>query len=40
MPNFSGKAPESFGFEEIVYSKHDWVATVTINRPESYNAYS
>ena len=40
MSNFSGKDPESFGFEEIVYSKHDWVATVTINRPESYNAYT
>ena len=40
MSNFSGKDPESFGFEEIVYSKRDWVATVTINRPESYNAYT
>jgi len=40
MPNFSGREPESFDFEEIVYSKRDWVATVTINRPESYNAYT
>lgn len=40
MSNFSGRDPESFGFEEIVYSKRDWVATITINRPESYNAYT
>jgi enoyl-CoA hydratase/carnithine racemase len=40
MPHFNGKNPESFGFQEILYSKQDWVATVTFNRPESYNAYS
>ncbi|TES91412.1 MAG: hypothetical protein E3J88_02550 [Anaerolineales bacterium] len=27
-------------FEEIIYEKKDWVATVTINRPHNYNAYS
>jgi enoyl-CoA hydratase/carnithine racemase len=27
-------------FEEINYEKKDWVATVTINRPHNYNAYS
>jgi len=36
----SGRPPESFGFEEIVYEKSDWVARVTINRPHVYNAYT
>ncbi|OGI03960.1 MAG: hypothetical protein A2Y25_01000 [Candidatus Melainabacteria bacterium GWF2_37_15] len=27
-------------FSEIIYSKADWVATITINRPDVYNAYS
>ncbi|MBI4063232.1 MAG: enoyl-CoA hydratase/isomerase family protein [Elusimicrobia bacterium] len=27
-------------FNEIIYQKKDWVATVTINRPGAYNAYS
>ncbi len=40
MTNFPAKDPESFGFEEIIYTKRDWVATVTINRPDKYNAYS
>lgn len=31
---------ESFGFEEILYEKRDWVAHVTLNRPHAYNAYS
>ena len=31
---------ESFGFEEIIYEKKDWVARVTINRPHAYNAYT
>ena len=26
--------------KEIIYTKADWVATVTINRPHNYNAYS
>ncbi|HKZ59064.1 MAG TPA: enoyl-CoA hydratase-related protein [Candidatus Thermoplasmatota archaeon] len=29
----------SFGFEDILYSKADWVATVTFNRPRVYNSY-
>lgn len=37
---FPPRSPESFGFEEILYEKKDWVARVTINRPEVYNAYS
>jgi enoyl-CoA hydratase/carnithine racemase len=27
-------------FQEILYDKKDWVATITINRPFNYNAYS
>ena len=27
-------------FQEILYEKKDWVATVTINRPHVYNAYT
>jgi len=34
-----GRDPESFGFEDIIYEKSDWVARVTINRPEVYNSY-
>ncbi len=40
MTNFRGKAPGSFDFTEILYDKRDWVATVTINRPDKYNAYT
>lgn len=27
-------------FQEILYDKRDWVATITINRPQAYNSYS
>jgi enoyl-CoA hydratase/carnithine racemase len=27
-------------FQEILYEKRDWVARITINRPQAYNAYS
>lgn len=37
---FRGQAPEGFAFQEILYEKSNWVARVTINRPEVYNAYS
>ncbi len=40
MTNFPGRDPESFGFNEIIYTKRDWVATVTMNRPDKYNSYS
>lgn len=41
MPGvFVGKHPKDFDFKEIIYTKKDGVATVTINRPQVYNAYS
>jgi len=30
----------SIEFTEILYDKSDWVARVTLNRPQAYNAYS
>lgn len=35
-----GRPAESFGFQDILYEKQDWVARVTINRPHVYNCYS
>ncbi|MEI8388317.1 MAG: enoyl-CoA hydratase/isomerase family protein [bacterium] len=40
MKQFTPKIPEEFNFSEILYKKSDWVGTITINRPEVYNAYS
>jgi enoyl-CoA hydratase/carnithine racemase len=40
MAVFTGKPVEEFKFEEIIYEKKDWVATITINRPHVYNCYS
>lgn len=40
MKQFDPKNPEEFNFSEIIYKKSDMVATITINRPEVYNAYS
>jgi enoyl-CoA hydratase/carnithine racemase len=40
MRQFDSKPADSFGFREVQYEKADWVATVTINRPFNYNAYS
>ncbi|MDX1622899.1 MAG: enoyl-CoA hydratase/isomerase family protein [Gemmatimonadota bacterium] len=40
MAPFESRPAESFGFEEIRYEKGDWVATITIDRPHNYNAYS
>jgi 1,4-dihydroxy-2-naphthoyl-CoA synthase len=37
---FSAKETSEFDFKEIIYEKKDHVATVTINRPKVYNAYS
>jgi enoyl-CoA hydratase/carnithine racemase len=40
MTAFEVKSGEEHGFKDILYEKKDWVATVTINRPKRYNAYS
>ncbi len=40
MTDFVVKTGEEHGFTDILYEKKDWIATVTINRPERYNAYS
>ena len=37
---YAGRSPDSFGFTDILYDKRDWVATVTFNRPQAYNAYT
>jgi enoyl-CoA hydratase/carnithine racemase len=40
MPKFESRPAGSYGFKEIVYEKQDWVATITLDRPHNYNAYS
>lgn len=40
MGHFNSKPASDFEFQEILYEKADWVATITINRPFNYNAYS
>lgn len=40
MRHFASKPPESLGFTEIRYQKEAGVATVTIDRPRRFNAYS
>ena len=40
MREFESRDAASFDFAEVLYRKADWVATVTINRPHNYNAYS
>jgi enoyl-CoA hydratase/carnithine racemase len=40
MGIFETHPADSFGFKDILYEKGDWVARVTINRPQNYNAYS
>lgn len=37
MSAYSGASPRSLSFRNLLYSKHDWRATITINRPEVYN---
>lgn len=34
-----GSPPDSFGFQRIIYSKNDYTATITINRPEVLNCF-
>lgn len=38
MGEFDARPADSFNFKEIIYEKKDWVAKVTINRPQAYNA--
>jgi enoyl-CoA hydratase/carnithine racemase len=40
MRHFASRPADSFEFREIRYSKADWIATITIDRPHRYNAYS
>jgi enoyl-CoA hydratase/carnithine racemase len=40
MSHFDSKPADAFGFREILYRKSDWVATITLNRPHNFNAYS
>lgn len=40
MNQFSNREAESFGFKEVGYAKADWIARITLRRPQSYNAYS
>jgi enoyl-CoA hydratase/carnithine racemase len=40
MRSFESRPASSFSFREILYDKRDWIATITINRPAAYNAYS
>lgn len=40
MRHFDTRPAEDFEFREILYRKEDWVATITINRPSRFNAYS
>jgi enoyl-CoA hydratase/carnithine racemase len=38
--NESQPAASPFAFREIIYEKSDFIARVTINRPDTFNAYS
>ena len=40
MREFQGKKAIDFSFDEILYDKKDFIATVIFNRPAVYNAYS
>jgi 6-oxocyclohex-1-ene-1-carbonyl-CoA hydrolase len=40
MSMFPHRDPASFDFREVEYVKDGWIARVTINRPQNYNAYS
>jgi enoyl-CoA hydratase/carnithine racemase len=33
-------AAQQIEFQEILYEKRDWVARITLNRPQAYNAYT
>jgi enoyl-CoA hydratase/carnithine racemase len=38
MSGYSGRAPSSFHFRNLLYTKSNYRATITINRPEVHNA--
>jgi enoyl-CoA hydratase/carnithine racemase len=40
MGAFESRPSAEFGFRDVLYTKADWVATIMINRPHNYNAYS
>ncbi|MDD5544325.1 MAG: enoyl-CoA hydratase/isomerase family protein [Acidobacteriia bacterium] len=40
MTFFQPKPATDFKFKDILYEKKDWVARVTLNRPQVHNAYS
>lgn len=40
MSVLSPRSPAELGFTDIRYGKDGWVATVTIDRPDAYNAYT
>jgi enoyl-CoA hydratase/carnithine racemase len=40
MGQFPSRSADSLGFKEVGYTKADFIATITINRPQHYNAYS
>jgi 6-oxocyclohex-1-ene-1-carbonyl-CoA hydrolase len=40
MSKFPQQKADAFQFGEIQYQKDGWIARVTFNRPEAYNAYS
>jgi enoyl-CoA hydratase/carnithine racemase len=40
MGHFESRPADSFGFREVLYTKGDWIATITIDRPHNFNAYS
>jgi 6-oxocyclohex-1-ene-1-carbonyl-CoA hydrolase len=40
MGQFASRSAESLGFHEVGYRKDDLIATITLNRPQNYNAYS
>ena len=40
MEKFPTKPAEEYDFKDIIYAKKDGIATITINRPHVYNAYT
>ncbi|HSK17652.1 MAG TPA: enoyl-CoA hydratase-related protein [Longimicrobiales bacterium] len=40
MGHFDTRRADSFDFHEVGYEKADWIATITIDRPHNFNAYS